>query len=68
MKICLRGQCKKIDFTPANGKPPRCVIRVELEQYVSDRYRMDEVQIFVPVEFASLLEAGLPVTITLEQN
>ncbi len=68
VKICLKGICKTIELTPKNGQPGRCVIRIELDHNVSLAYRLYDVELFVPAEFSSLLEANHPVTITLEQN
>ncbi len=68
VKICMRGQCKKIEITPNNGEPTRCIVQIELDHYISLAYRRFDVQLFVPVEFATLLEVGLPVNVTLEQN
>lgn len=68
VKISLRGKCKHISLTPNNGEPSRCVIQLELDQNVSLLYKLYDVQLFVPAEFASLLEVNLPLTVTLEQG
>jgi hypothetical protein len=68
VKICLRGQCKNIQLTPSNCQPVRCEVRVELDHNTPLIYRRYDIQIFVPTEFANLLEIGIPVTVTLEQG
>jgi hypothetical protein len=68
VKIYMRGQCKKIQIIPNNGEPTRCMVQIELEHYISLEYRRYDIQLLVPAEFATLLEAGLPVDITLEQD
>ncbi len=68
VKVCLKGRCRSIELTPLNGEPVRCTIRVELDHNVSAAYRLYDVQLFVPAEFAALLEVGLPLALTLEQN
>ena len=68
VKINLRGKCKKIELTPDNGIPGRCMVRVELDYDISLMSDVHDIQLFVPIKFGSLLEAGLPVTVTLEQN
>jgi len=68
VKISMRGNCKNIQFTPKNGEPARCMVRVELDHNVSPAFHLFDIQLFVPTEFASLLEIGIPVTVTLEQN
>jgi hypothetical protein len=68
VKVCLRGRCKNIELTSSNGQPSRCVIDIELDHNVSSEYRLYDVRLLVPVEFATLLETGLPLAITLEQN
>jgi hypothetical protein len=66
--ICLKGQCKNIQITPNNGEPSRCEVRVELDHDIPITYRAYDIQLLVPVEFASLLEVGLPMTVTLDQD
>jgi hypothetical protein len=68
VKVCLKGICKNIQLTPDNGEPSRCVIRVELDHNNSSAYRLYDLQFIVPVEFATLLEVGLPLIVTLEQD
>lgn len=68
VKICLRGTCKAIGIIPTNGEPTRCEIRLELDHNVSLAYRLYDIQLFVPAEFATLLEIGRTVSVTLEQN
>jgi hypothetical protein len=50
-----------------NGQPARCMVRIELDHSIPLEYHRYDIQLFVPTEFASLIETGLPVTITLEQ-
>lgn len=68
VKICLNGKCKDIQLTPSNGEPSRCVVQIELNHILPLIYRRYDVQLFFPAELATLLEVGLPVTVTLEQN
>ena len=68
VKVCLKGRCKNIQLTPENGEPARCVVQIELDQNIPVAYRRHCVQLFVPAEFAALLEVGLPLTVTIEQN
>ena len=68
VKISLRGECKNIQLTPTNCEPVRCVVRVELDHNTPLIYRRYDIHIFVPTEFANLLEVGIPVTVTLEQG
>jgi len=68
VKICLRGQCKNINTTPVNGEPARCMVQIELDHNISLAYPRYDIQLFVPAEFATLLETGLAVNLTLEQN
>jgi hypothetical protein len=49
------------------GEASRCEIRLELDHKVSLAYHLYDIQLFVPVEFASLLEVGRTVSVTLEQ-
>ena len=68
VKICLRGKCKSIHLTSNNGEPARCAVLVELDRSVPLAYDLYDIELLVPTEFATLLETGLPVTLTLEQN
>jgi hypothetical protein len=68
VKISLSGRCKSVGIIPNNGEPSRCEIRLELDHNVSLQYHLYDIQLFVPAEFASLLEAGRHVTVTLEQS
>jgi hypothetical protein len=68
VKISLRGKCKHILLTTCNGLPARCVVRVELDQDIPITYDLYDIGLFVPTEFATLLEVGLPITVTLEQD
>jgi hypothetical protein len=43
------------------------MVRLQLDHNVPLTYRLYDVQLFVPIEFASLLEVGLPVALTLDQ-
>ena len=67
-KICRRGKCKSIGLNPKNGERSRCEIRLELDQTLPLEYQRYDIQIFVPPEFAGLLELGHLVTVTLKQN
>ena len=67
VKICLQGNCKNIQLTPNNGEPSHCEVWVELDHDIPLTYRAYDIQLQVPVEFATLLEAGRALTITLEQ-
>jgi hypothetical protein len=66
--ICLKGKCSHIQVTPNNGEPIRCEIRLELDRDFPLTYPAHDIRLFVPVEFATLLEVGLPLTITINQN
>jgi hypothetical protein len=68
LKVCLRGNCKDIRLTTSNGVPARCMVRVEMDQDIPSAYALYNVELFVPTEFATLFEIGLPVVITLEQH
>lgn len=67
VKICLKGKCKTIQVTPNNGEASRCEVWVELDHDIPLTYRCYDIRLLVPVEFATLLEAGQPLTITLDQ-
>ena len=68
LKVHLEGKCKDIVLTPDNGEPTRCSVRVELDHNVSRNYRLYDIQLLIPAEFATLLEIGLPLSLTLEQK
>jgi hypothetical protein len=68
VKVCLQGKCKSIQLTPENGMPVRCVVWVDLDHNVPVAYERYDIQLFLPAEFASLLEVGWPLTVTLEQD
>jgi len=68
IKVCLTGRCTSIEPTAQNGKPAHSVIRVELDRDSSWSYSNHDIKLFVPIEFATLLEVGLPVVMTIEQN
>jgi hypothetical protein len=68
VKICLNGKCKDIQIIPDNGFPVRCKVRVELNRDIRLTYPIHEIELFVPAEFATLLEVGLPLTVTLDQT
>ena len=68
VKICLRGTCRAVGIVPTNGEPSRCEIRLELDHNVSLEYHRYDIQLFIPVEFATLLEVGRAVSLSLEQN
>jgi len=50
------------------AKPSGCEVRLELDHNVSLEYHRYDIQLFVPTEFATLLEVGRTATVTLEQN
>jgi hypothetical protein len=67
VKICLRGQCK--NSTHSNQLRTGSLRgSVELDHNAPLSCRLYDIQIFVPTEFADLLEVRLAVTITLEQG
>jgi hypothetical protein len=68
LKVHLEGKCKDILLTADNGEPARCSIRVQLDHNVSRKYRLYDVQLLTPAEFAAPLEIGPPICLTLEQN
>jgi hypothetical protein len=68
VRICLRGTCKEIGIIPNNGEPTRCQVRLELDHNMSIEYHRYDIQVFIPIEFASLLEVGRTFTVALEQN
>ena len=68
VKICLNGKCKDIQIIPDNGFPVRCKVRVELSRDIQLTYPLHEIELFVPAEYATLLEVGLPLTVTLDQT
>ena len=68
VKICLNGKCKDIQIIPDNGFPVRCKVRVELNRDIPLTYPIHEIELFVPAEYATLLEIGLPLTVTLDQT
>ena len=68
LKVRLEGKCKNILLAPDNGEPTRCSVRMELDHSVSRTFRLYDIQLLIPAEFATLLEIGLPLSLTLEQN
>jgi hypothetical protein len=54
--------------SPHNGQPALFLIAVGLDHNIPLTYHRHNIKLFVPAEFATLLEAGLPITVTLEQN
>jgi hypothetical protein len=68
VKICLNGKCKDIRVIPQNGVPARCSVRIELSRDIELTYPLHEIELFVPAEYGMLLEAGVPVTVTLDQT
>jgi hypothetical protein len=67
VKICLRGECKDIQIVATNGQPARSMMRIELDHNIPLEYHRYDIQLFFPTEFASLIEVGATVGITLEQ-
>ena len=68
VKISLNGNCKDIQMIPNNGFPVRCRVKIELSRDIRLTYPVHDIELFVPTEFATLLEVGLPVTVTLDQT
>jgi hypothetical protein len=68
VKICLNGKCRDIQIIPDNGFPVRWKVRVELNRDILLTYPMDEIELYVPAEYATLLEVGLPLIVTLDQT
>jgi hypothetical protein len=68
VKICLRGECKNVQLATNNGESARCTVRLELDHLLPLTCHPCDVQLMVPTEFASLLEVGLPLMVTLEQS
>jgi len=68
VKVCLTGRCTSIHPTAQNGEPAHYVIQVELDRNVSRTRGPYDIQLLVPVELATLIEEGLPVVVTLEQD
>jgi len=68
VKICLRGECKNIQLTPSMGESVCSVVWVDLDRNIPVTSRLYDILLFLPPEFATLLEVGLPVTLTLEQD
>ena len=66
VKISLNGTCKAVELTPNNGRPRRCLIRVELDHNVAQNFRLGDVQLLVPAEIAGLVDVNFPVTVTLD--
>ena len=64
----VERQVQNIVIAPDNGEPARCMVQVELGHNICLAYPRYDIQLFVPTEFAGLLEADLPLNITLEQN
>jgi len=62
VKICLNGKCRKIEIIPNNGFPVRCKVRVELNRALD--VPLHDIHLYVPAEYATLLEVGLPLTVT----
>lgn len=67
VKICLRGECKNIQIVATIGQPARCMIQIELDHNIPLENHRYDIQLFFPTEFASLIEVGATVGITLEQ-
>jgi hypothetical protein len=68
VKICLNGKCKDIQIIPNNGFPVRCRVRIELSRDILLTYPLNDIELYVPAEYGSLLEIGLPLTVTLDQT
>ena len=68
VKICLNGKCRAIEVIPNNGFPVRCKVRVELNRDIRMTYPIHDIELYVPAEYATLLEVGLALTVTLDQT
>jgi hypothetical protein len=68
VKICLNGKCKDIRIMPNNGFPVRWMVRVELNRDILLTYPMHNIELYVPAEYATLPEVGLPLIVTLDQT
>jgi hypothetical protein len=68
VKISLNGKCKDIQMISNNGFPARCRVKIELSRDIQLTYPVHEIEVFVPAEFATLLEVGLPLSVTLDQT
>ena len=68
VKICLNGKCKDIQIIPNNGFPVRSRVRIELSCDILLTYPLHDIELYVPAEYGSLLEIGLPLTVTLDQS
>ena len=68
VKICLNDKCKDIQLIPNNGFPVRCKVSVELSRDLRLTYPIHFIEVYFPMEYASLLEIGLPLTLTLDQT
>lgn len=68
--LCCVSDAHSKSFQPTsqNGEPAHHVIQVELDPNVLRTRGPYDIRLFVPIEFATLLEEGLPVVVTLEQN
>jgi hypothetical protein len=64
----MKGESKNIRLSTNNGGPPRSSVGIELDHRVPLTYGRYDTQLLVPSEFAALLEVGLRVILTLEQN
>jgi len=67
VKICLHGMCKDIQIVPNNGFPVRCKVRVELSRDILLTYPLHDIEFFIPAEYATLLDVGHRLTVTLDQ-
>jgi hypothetical protein len=68
VKICLNGKRKDIQLIPNNGFPVRCKVSVESSRDLRLTCPIHFIEVYVPAEYASLLEIGLPLTLTLDQT
>ena len=68
VKVNLIGKCTSIQLTPQNGEPARCQLNVELDGDVASLvYHPYDLQLIIPVEFATLFLVGHAINITLDQ-
>ena len=67
VKICLNGKCKEIRVIPSNSFPVRCNVRIELSRGILLSYPYHDIDLFVPAEYAALLEVGMTLSVTLDE-
>jgi hypothetical protein len=68
VRISIRCECKNIRLSTTSGRPARSAVGIELNHNVPLTFGHYDIQLLVPAEFATLLEVGLPVTVTLDPS